>query len=103
MIIVDNYNNTYHRSITMKPVDVKSDCYAEYNVNSNEKEFWNLKSVIMLEFQSIKTFLLKDDMLLIGQKKFLSSAKQKNIVPLTWKNCWDILWKRFAKDKSERV
>ena len=75
MIIVDNYNNTYHRSITMKPVDVKSDCYAEYNVNSNEKEFWNLKSVIMLEFQSIKTFLLKDDMLLIGQKKFLSSAK----------------------------
>ena len=39
MIIVDNYNNTYHRTITMKPVDVKSDCYAEYNVNSNEKKF----------------------------------------------------------------
>ena len=74
MIIVDNYNNTYHRTITMKP-DVKSDCYAEYNVNPNEKKFWNLKSVIILEFQSIKTFLLKDDMLLIGQKRFLSSAK----------------------------
>ena len=23
--IVDNYNNTYHRTIKMKPIDVKSD------------------------------------------------------------------------------
>ena len=35
---VDNNNNTFHRIIGMKPIDVKSDCYAEYNVDSNEKD-----------------------------------------------------------------
>ena len=34
------------------------------------KKFLNLKLVIMLEFQNIKTFLPKD-ILQIGQKKFL--------------------------------
>ena len=36
--IVDNYNNTFHRILGMKPTDVKSDSYAEYNVASNEKD-----------------------------------------------------------------
>ena len=36
--IVDKYNNTYHRKIKMKPVDVKSDSYAKYNVHSNDKD-----------------------------------------------------------------
>ena len=35
--IVDKYNNTYHRTIKIKPMDVKSDSYAEYNVDSSEK------------------------------------------------------------------
>ena len=29
--IVDEYNNTYHRTIKMKPTDVKSDSVIEYN------------------------------------------------------------------------
>ena len=33
--IVDKYNNTVHRSIKMKPIDVTSDSYAEYNEDSN--------------------------------------------------------------------
>ena len=33
--IVDKYNNTYHRTIKIKPIDVKSDSYVEYNVDSN--------------------------------------------------------------------
>ena len=36
--IVDNYNNTCHRAIKMKPVAVKPDSYAKYNVDSNEKD-----------------------------------------------------------------
>ena len=36
--IVDKYNNAYHRTIKMKPSDVKLDSYAEYNVDSNEKD-----------------------------------------------------------------
>ena len=30
--------NTYHRTIKMKPVDVKDDSFAEYNEKSNEKD-----------------------------------------------------------------
>ena len=30
--IVNKYNNTVHRSIKMKPIDVTFDYYAEYNV-----------------------------------------------------------------------
>ena len=53
--IVDKYNSTYHNTINMRPVDVKSNLY----VDSNAKRL-----------QSIKTFLLTD-MFLIVQKKFL--------------------------------
>ena len=34
-IIVDKYNNTVHRTIKMKPFDVTSDSYAEFNEDSN--------------------------------------------------------------------
>ena len=37
-IFVDEYNNTYHRTIKMKLIYVKSDSFAEYNEGSNEKD-----------------------------------------------------------------
>ena len=36
--IVDKFNNTYHNTIKMKPIDVKNDSFAEYNEESNEKD-----------------------------------------------------------------
>ena len=36
--IVSEYNNAYHKTIKMKPIDVKSDSFAEYNEESNEKD-----------------------------------------------------------------
>ena len=72
--IVNKYSNTFHRTIKLKPIDVKSDSYAECNFDSNEKKFLNLKLVIMQEFQNIKTFMLKD-MFQIVQKRFLLLAK----------------------------
>ena len=33
--ILDKYNNTVHRTIKMKPIDVTSDSYAEYNEDFN--------------------------------------------------------------------
>ena len=78
--IVNKYNNTVHRTIKMKPIEVTDDYYAEYNENSMElhsnKKILNLKLVAMLKFQNIKTFLLKD-ILQIGQKKFLLLIKLK--------------------------
>ena len=35
---VDEYNNTYHKTIKMKPVDVGDHSFAEYNEESNEKD-----------------------------------------------------------------
>ena len=36
--VVNKYNNTVHRAVKMKPMDVTSDSYAEYNEDSNEKD-----------------------------------------------------------------
>ena len=36
--IVDKYNNAYHRTIKMKPIDIKSDFFSEYNKESNAKD-----------------------------------------------------------------
>ena len=36
--IVDEYNSTYHRTIKMRPIDVKNDSFAKYNEKSNEKD-----------------------------------------------------------------
>ena len=72
--IVNNYNNTVHRTIKIKSIEVTNDYYTEYiGIAFNEipnKKILYLKLVIMLEFQNIKTFLLKDT-IQIGQKKFL--------------------------------
>ena len=36
--IVDKYNNTVHRTIKMKPIDVMGDSYAEGNEGLNKKD-----------------------------------------------------------------
>ena len=42
--LVNEYNNTYHSTIKMKPVDVKSSTYIDFGVRNNEK-ILNLKLV----------------------------------------------------------
>ena len=36
--IVNRYNNTVHKTIKMKPVDVTNDSYVKYNEESNKKK-----------------------------------------------------------------
>ena len=36
--IVNKYNNTIHRTIKMKPIDVTNDSFVEYNEESNKKD-----------------------------------------------------------------
>ena len=73
--IVNKYNSTVHRTMAMKPVDVTSDFYAEYNEDSKQKDT-EFKVGDLVRISSIKTFLLKD-ILQIDQKKFLSFPKLK--------------------------
>ena len=72
---VNKYNNTVHKTLKMKPVDVMDNLVLN-TIKILIKKILNLKSVIMLEFQNIKTFLLKD-ILPIGKNKFLLLPKLK--------------------------
>ena len=63
--IVNKYNNTVHREYSLLNT-----------MKIQMKKVLNLKLVIMLKFQNMKTFLLKD-ILQFGQKKFLLLAKLK--------------------------
>ena len=36
--IVDKHNNTYHRTIKMKPFDVKDDTYIDFKKEVNNKD-----------------------------------------------------------------
>ena len=36
--IVNEYNNTYHRTIKMKPVDVKDNTYIDFKKEANNKD-----------------------------------------------------------------
>ena len=36
--IVNKHNNTVHKTIKMKPIDVTSDSYAEYSEDSKKKD-----------------------------------------------------------------
>ena len=73
----DIVSNTYHRTIKMKPVDVKSSASTKPTLAEKFKiKILNLKLVILLEYQNIKIFLRKI-LLIIGLKKFLSLQKLK--------------------------
>ena len=65
----DKYNNTYHSTIKMKSVDVTPSTYIDSSKEIND-EVPNLKLVILLEYQNIKTFL-QNAMFQVGLKKFL--------------------------------
>ena len=67
--IVDKYTNTVHKTIKMKPIDVKGNTYIDFKKEVKDK-ILNLKLVTVLEFQNMKTFLLQDT-LQTSQKKFL--------------------------------
>ena len=73
--IVNKYNNTVHKTIKMKPIEVTSDSYVEYNKDSNKKDS-QFKVGDRVRISNTKAFLLKDA-LKICQKKFLSLPKLK--------------------------
>ena len=75
--IVDKYNNTVHRTIKIKPIEVNY-YYAEYIEDPSNRKILNLKLVTMLEFLNIKTFLLKD-ILQIGLKFLLLIKKYSSL------------------------
>ena len=68
--ILGDYNNICHRTITMKPIDVKDNIYILILRKKLMIKILNLKLEIMQEFLNTKIFLLKDTQQ-TGLKKFL--------------------------------
>ena len=66
---------TVHRTIKMKPIDITSDSYAEYNEDSNEEDPKFKVGDCPRISKYKKTFLLKD--ILQIDQKFLLLAKLK--------------------------
>ena len=53
--IINEYNNTYHRTIKMKPINVKDKKYFDFDKENNDKHpKFNFKLVIMWEDQNTK-------------------------------------------------
>ena len=67
--IVNEYNNTYHRTIKMKPIDVKDNTYFNIGKEVNDKDP-KFKVGDHVRYQNTKRFLPKV-ILQIGLKKFL--------------------------------
>ena len=80
--IVDGYNNTFHKTIKMKPIDVKSGFYAEYNVDSNEKDP-KFKVGDHVRISKCKKYFAKGYTANWSEDVF-ETSKIKNIVPQTY-------------------
>ena len=81
--MVDKYNNTVHRPIKTKPIGVKFDSYAEYYVDSNEKDT-NFKNGDHVRISKNKNYKYTSNILEIYSKlvkRSFAVSKIKNTVP----------------------
>ena len=57
--MMNKYNNTYHSTIKMESVDLKSNSYINFSKGINDELILNLKLMIILEYQNIEIFFQK--------------------------------------------
>ena len=95
--VVNKYNNTYHSAIKMKPVGEKSNTYIDSSKEINYKTL-NLKSMILLEYQNIKTFLQKAMFQIFVIKKVKNTVPPMLLVILKAKK----LLERFTKKNYKK-
>ena len=102
--IVNEYNNTYHRTIKMKPVDVKDNTYIDFEKEVNNK-YPDFKVDDYVRISKYKNIVAKGYMSNWSEEVFVIS-KIKNTVPWAYvindPNGEEILWKRTAKRNHNR-
>ena len=82
--IVGEYNNTCHKTIKMKPIDVKNNSFAEYNEGSNEKDS-KFKVGYHVKISKYKNILAKVNPRNRSEKIFVvKKKKKKNTLPRTY-------------------
>ena len=80
--IVDEYNNTYHRTIKMKPVDVKDNTYIDFKKEVNDKDP-KFKVGDYVRISKYKNIFAKGYIPNWSEEVFIIS-KIKNTVPWTY-------------------
>ena len=80
--IVNKYNNTIHRTIKMKPIDVTGDSYVEYNEDFNKKDL-KFKVGDHVRISKYKNIFAKGYAPNWSEEVFVVS-KIKNTVPWTY-------------------
>ena len=80
--IVNKYNNTFHSTIKMKSVDIKSSTYIDFDKNSN-KEDPKAKVVDHVRISKYKNILAKMYVPNWSEEDFVIK-KVKNTFPLTY-------------------
>ena len=80
--IVDKYNTAYYRTIKIKPIDVKSDSFPEYNEESNEK-YPKCKAGDHVRFSKYKNIFAKGYAPNESEEIFVIN-QIKNTVPWTY-------------------
>ena len=80
--VVNKYNNTVHRTIKMKPINVTSDYYAGYNEDSNKKDP-KFKVGDCVRISKCKSTFTKGYVRNWSEKVFVVN-KIKNTVPWTY-------------------
>ena len=106
--IVDKYNNTYHRTIKMKPVDIKPCIYIAFN-KENNKEGPKFKIGDNVRISKYKNIVVKGDD--PNWSEVFVIKKVKYTVPRAYVNSdlnggeiFGILYrKELQKNKSKRV
>ena len=80
--IVKKYNNTYHTSIKMKPIDVKDNTYIDFKKESNDKDP-KFKVGNHVKLSKYKNIFAKEYVPNWSEEMSVIS-KIKNTVPWTW-------------------
>ena len=80
--IVDEYNNTYHRTIKMKPIDVKDNTYIDFEKKVNDKDP-KFKIGDHVRFSKYKNIFAKGYTPNWSEEVFVIK-KVKNTVPWTY-------------------
>ena len=80
--IVNEYNNTYHRTITVKPIYVKDNTYINFGKEVNDKDP-ELQDIDHVRISKYKKIFAKGSTLNWCEKVFVIS-KTKNTVPWTY-------------------
>ena len=80
--IINKYNNTVHKTIKIKPIDVRNDSYVEYNEDSSKKGS-KFKANDHVCISSNKNFFAKGYVPNWPQEVFIVN-EMKNAVPWTY-------------------